>query len=90
MWVMPRACKGSKNLGHDVMQESVSLRGVKIQDAVECGGGEMFPNEHDKRLRNALFAKKPLAENRKDVLDSRPGNFAEHVLAAKPVDIHLR
>jgi hypothetical protein len=46
------------------------LCGVKIQDAVEDHGGETFLREHYKRLRHALFAKEPLAEDRQDVVDS--------------------
>jgi hypothetical protein len=86
----PASLQRKQNFGHSVMQQSIGLGSVKIKDAVERDSGEAFLNEHNKRLRNALFVKKPLAEDRKDVLDSRPGYFAEHVLTAKPVEIHLR
>ncbi len=65
------------------------MRRVKIKDAVEYAGRETFPSENDKRLGNAFFGKKSLSEDRKDVLDSGSGNFAEHVFAAKPLEIRL-
>jgi hypothetical protein len=60
-----------QDLGHRVMQESVSLGGVKVQDAVECYGWETLLGENYQGLRHALLAEEPLAEHRENVLDTR-------------------
>ena len=67
----------------------MKIDSMKVEDAIEGSGRKIFLNEHDQGLSHALFVKEPLAEDCEDVLDSRAGCLAEHVLAAKPIEIHL-
>jgi hypothetical protein len=73
--------------GHDVVDKGIGLGGVKVEGAVDDGGGHARTNEDNQGPGDLILDEVPLPEDRQDVFEPGTRRLAEDVLAPDSIEV---